>query len=359
MSLNKIKENPVKRINEWANRRFKLVGEKVLQYLMFGPISLIMPPIRYADTTFTPIQNHLILGLPGTIKSACARAYENFAYNPFPFEEITEASMQSRLAEFAESHVTLITGDAFRIFRNANLVKVLEGVIYDGRVSKSTMRENLQYDIKATSYVAGVPEDLTMYLNRGLLFRVVPIILIPTKKEQDIIGEEIVKDIEVDDYDMEIKEEHLKEFYEWLQEIQMGESNEFKQITGYIFSDDMKKKIFESWKNHRKRLFVLENYNWIRELHRGFSFLGASALINIANRDVKDGRIIPTEEDLIRALKLMRGDLVTKDRMLKMNALASKCNTTDDLKRVAKATNLNLKSESGEILQRLVKGRLQ
>jgi len=325
-------KNPYKTILNWSEKRFKKIGEKIFSFIALMPHSIFIPSIKYEDSFFRNGISFLFLTPAGGAKTMMGKAIEEISINPVSFEDITSAQIQSELA--GKEDVTLITGDAGRIFKDFDLIKVIEGILSDSRVSRRTKREQLDFEIVGNCYMAGTPQDLTSYLTSGLLSRLTPLVMMHSKEEQDEIGQKIVDSIgKQSNHDITINQ--IKNFYKWLYQIQKGVSKDFNPIKGYYFNKEFKEKIYNLWKNYREKAKVHSFENYYRELIAGFKYLCSSAFLNIANRKIKNDLLVPNNEDLKIALFLMHQELKTKIHILRNEKLSRKIKDVKYLEKVA------------------------
>ena len=326
-----IKE-PYGTILKWSERRFKRIGEKIFSFIALMPPSIFIPPIPYEDSFFRTSISFLLLTPSGGAKTRIGNAVEQISVNPVAFEDITSAQIQSELA--GKEDVTLITGDAGRIFKEFDLMKVIEGILSDSRVSRRTKREQLDYEIIGNCYMAGTPQDLTSYLGSGLLSRIVPQVLMHSKEEQDLIGKEIMDSIGKNT-NQEVTIKEIKRYYRWLYQIQKGLSKDYPPIKGYFFDEKFKGQIYNLWKNYREKAKVHSFENYYREMISGWKYLCTSAFLNLPNRQVKNNLLIPSTEDLRIALYLMHQELRTKIHILRNEKLSRKIKDVKYLEKVA------------------------
>ena len=345
-------KNPYKTILSWSERRFKKIGEKVFSFLALIPHSIFIPPIPYEDDFFRVNLSFLLLTPAGGAKTKIAKAIEEIVINPVSFEDITSAELQTELA--GKEEVTLITGDAGRILKDFDLIKAIEGVLSDSRVSKRNKREQLDYEIIGNLCMAGTPQDLTAYLGSGLLSRIIVMVLLHSKDEQDEIGKEIVDSIGLKSK-QDVNIQDIKNYYRWLYQIQKGLSKDFNPIKGYYFNEEFKSKIYNLWKNYREKAKVTSFENFYRELIGGIKFLCCSAFLNINNREIKNGLLVPNEEDLRIALYLMHQELKTKIHILRNEKIARRIKDVAYLEKVA--TQYRISKFNLDMIKLLIESR--
>ena len=350
-------ENPYQSIIMWSERRFKLIGERLFSYISLMPHSIFIPEMPYEDTSFKCGISLLFLSPAGGAKSMVSDAIREICINPFSFEDITSSEIQTELQ--GKNFITMIVGDAGRIFKDFDLLKVIEGVISDSRVSRRTKRERLDYDVIGNAYMAGVPQDLTAYLSSGYLSRFVPISVLHKRDQQDKIGKSIVDSLgrKVDKSSEAITIGDIKDYYRFLWQMQQGlqAKNGFPKIKGYHFSNEFKSQIYGMWKNYRQKADTLKFTNYYRELISGFKFLFASAFLHIHQREVRDGLLVPNKDDLKIALYLQHNELRTKIHMLRNKKVARNIESVEYLEKVSSEMGIN--QVDMEMLRILVEGK--
>lgn len=317
-----ILKNPMDYITKWGSGRFKKM-EDVFRYLALMPSSLIAPSFPYRDSYRTTNLHLLLLTPPGGAKTMISQSFSEFTLNPFNFESITSASMEDELSKRNHLDVSLITGDICRLVRDRVLIKTLEGVTDDTqRISRFTARKTRDFKINAVFFGAGVPSDISHFLQGGFLSRTIPLIIKHSKEAQDEIGKEILNSIR---YSMEIENsESIKKYYKLLWNIQVGNSKDYRPIDRYLIadmgeSDKFFDAIYNLWVDRRNLMskkIVGKNY-WFREMINGIKVLYSSAFLNRFNRKIEEEKnisyIVPNNDDLKLALELSDREIQTKN----------------------------------------------
>ena len=346
-------KDPYQTILAWAERRFKKIGNSVFSYLALLPHSVFIPSIPYEDTYFSTGISFLLLTPPSGGKTLIGRAMEKLVVNPVPFEDISSAEMQTELS--GKEDVTLITGDAGRIFKDPDLLKALEGILSDSRVSKRNKRERLDYEISGNCYMAGTPQDISSYIYGGFLSRIIPMVIMHKIEEQDEIGTAIVKSIGKSSLSDDITIKDISNYYKFLYQVQKGFSREISPIKGYYFDENFKNTILTMWKEYRKKLNPYTFDNYYRELIAGFKYLCSSSFLNINNRKIVDNQIVPTTHDLEIAIHLMQNELRTKIHILKSEKIARKIKDVEFLEKVS--GQFKLTTFSKEMITVILEGK--
>ena len=260
-------------------------------------------------------------------KTAVTRVIEKITYDPLHFERITEAKAEDDLNSLGKSRLSVLCWDVDRVFRDKGLIKVLEGALGDEQnISKRTMRGVVDEKVNVIFYGAGLPQVLTAYSQRGLVQRLIPIVVFHTPEEKREIAAHINNMIgSQGDDEVESVQDKIKSYYDLILECQMGRHEEFKKIDSYIIPDSFKEKILAKWNeiNLTKR-FKQEIYTF-RELHDAYRFLCASAMLNRFQRKVEtfNGKnfLLLEENDLKLALHLFTKEMNTKFDILNMGTM--------------------------------------
>lgn len=351
-----ILEDPYKYICDWAESLFKNTGGRIFKYTSLMPISLVAPDILYRGKQIRSNINVLLLSPSGTGKTSIGKIISNFSQNPINFENITPARLSARLMTMRDTRVTLVSTDIAKTVRDLELVKLLEQVLGEERqVMRDNMKSSFDFSVNATTFLAGVPSDLLGVLSSGLLFRCASLVFFHTAEEHKEIGQHITEGIG-DEGKQDGFENKIKEFYESIRDRQDLESK--NKIEGFIYSDEIKDKIFETWNNMTNG--VVREYQvveWHRELYSGYRYLNAYCLMNLHNREPKMEnqklKLVATEEDLKIALKLMKRDISSKIHLLNCKSIANKIRTMKELQEVMKTDNVD--EESKQIIKNLKK----
>lgn len=349
----KLIANPYVEIINWSEKRFKLLGKFVFPYLSLMPISTYIPKIPYEGMNLPCNISFLLLTPSGGGKSLIAETMESICMNPYNVDKVSAPEMLSELD--GQDNVSIITGDAGRIFRDKEFLKSLEMVIYDGRVRKRNKREILDYTINANCYLAGVPQDITSYLSSGILSRVTPMVIMHSREDQKLIGQGIIDSLGITNIKDSLTSEIIKNYYKFLMQIQAGENKEFPKIKGYILSEKTKDYINKVWSRNLDKSKTQPYENYYRELISGFKYMCASAFLNLPNRKVEDGFLVPNQEDLKVGLILQADEIATKINLTRMEKISSQIRDIKALEKVA--SHHNVGEMNYEILRVLVENK--
>jgi len=354
-----VKANPYKFICDWMEDVLPFTGRKAYEILAVMPTSIIIPDIDYEGERIRSNINMLLLTASGGGKSTIAKHFSNISYIPLNVESITPAKLERMIS--SNPMFTLIVGDFSRLARDPVGIKIIEGILgEEKRVHRATMRSEIDTATNGIGLFCGTSQDLSSYLTGGFIFRAVPLILTHNADEHSKIGEKIINNMGVAKASNG-KEEVIKEYYQELFNIQGQDPPHPKQVRGYHIKKEFRKKAFDVWDNQTKHINKVLNaeFNWFRELHEFFRFLINHAFLNIHNREVKDGLLIPNEKDFTVALRLMKQTLRLKFDIVSMEAFSKTISDLRDLKKIMESSKLS--EDRKEILQNIVRisrGRL-
>lgn len=358
--VEQIKKNPYEFICDFYEKTYMHIGKEVFSTLSLVIPSLILPPIphRHARKIKSSI-NFLLIAPPGTAKSSIAETFEKLAYNPFPFESITDAKLYEVMSK--KNYVSVVVGDVFKVFSDKNLSKTMENILGDEqKISRMTKRtDSTEKKIKACAFLAGTPNSLTSIISDGMLFRVSPCLIFHDPDEHEHIGQKIGEGSFEDSEDENI-EEAIKEFYQELLRIQTNEHDEINMVKGYSVSATQKNRIIIAWKPLVRAITKKTNFSFFRELHQGLRYMVAHAFLNIFNRNMtEEDKIIIKDEDVDVAIKLMTKEIKIKEEILNCSKVVSeeRMKTTKDLSNYVerfKAKNKTVKESSRNIMGNLV-----
>jgi len=304
-----IKKNPYKFICNHYEKRYLHMGKKVFSVLSLLPVSLIIPDINTDKVgTIKSNLNLLLISSPGTGKSSIGDKFKEIAYDPFPFEYISDSKLNSVLSN--KKIVSLITSD-------------ISSTGDEKKLSRFTQRTNQEEKpIEAIAYLAGTPENLNSTISEGMLFRVSILLIFHTEKEHNEILEYVNSSIGKSPQDSE-EEEIIKEYYQKLWKIQIGENKDIKPIKGYIIDKKFNESIINKIKPLVSKAFKETNFVFVRELHQCYRYLISLAFLNIFNRKIENNMLIPNEEDLKIALRLSEREIKTKTKILTCHSIVS------------------------------------
>lgn len=347
-----IRKNPYEFICSWMEEMFPYTGKKCFEILSLMIASLLCPDLPYKGKTVRSNINCLFLAPPGGGKTAIAKQFAHFAINPLEVESITTARLEKEMMKHDDG--TLVVGDFARMANDKIIIKVLEGIMgEDKRISRKTMNVDSTRDVNMVGLLCGTPQDLSGYLGSGLIFRIVPIIIFHSPEEHKEIGKHINEHI-CEEVEEDGREEAIKGFFQELLRIKENNHPDFEQkITGYKVPKMFKNNLYEVWDKLTFKLNKETRLNFFRELQEGYRFLVSHAYLNIFNREVVDGKLIPIEEDLRVAMKLMRESIILKKKLLKGQSFARNIMTMRDLEELL--NDDSVPQEHKDIIRNLVK----
>lgn len=318
-----IKRRPYEYITKYYENLYPHMGGKVMSILCLLPCSLIVPPLTDGNGKKIMARiSYLLLSPPGSAKSSISEHFKKFTYNPFAFESITDAKLDSVLV--FKRRVTLITSDIARIFKDKDLVKQLENILGDegklSRLTKSTGDE--EQLVEGIAYLSGTPENLTGTLRDGMVFRVYPQLIYHSDEEHsdilDKVNRGIGKGVKKDTFN---KEDVIIEFYNRLLANQdMSKKAELPKIEGYVIDETFRTRVTDELIPLFEKPFKETNFEFIRELIRFYRLLVAYSFLNIYNRKIvqEDGihKLVVEEEDFRVALELSKQEIKSKTTIL-------------------------------------------
>jgi len=271
----------------------------------------------------------LLLTPPGAGKSTICKMFSYLTYYPLEVESITTAKLESVIK--TKTCGSLIVGDFARMSRDPIMIKVIEGLLgEEKKISRQTMRGDAVMDTEMIGLLAGVCGDLSGYMTSGLIFRLCPVILFHSADEHENIGKYINNNIGINN-SRDTTQEFIKEYYASLYKIQTGESKKIKPVIGYEFDNKAKEKIYNEWNMLTKKTVKDTRLLFFRELHEGYRFLVSHSFLNVYNREVVGGKLIPNKEDLDVALRLMKSNIILKRKLLRFEGFTRNLKSIKDL----------------------------
>lgn len=347
--LKLIRENPYKFICDYAESVYLHIGKKVFEVLSLIPVSLIIPDLPYMGKKVRSNINCLFLANSGAGKSSIAKLFETMTLNPISVESVTPAGLEGLIQSMPK--FTMVVGDFTRMARDPIIIKILEGVLgEEKRIKRKTARKDIDIDTEGCCLLCGTPQDLSHYLSGGLLFRLVPIIILTSYREHSDIGDHIKNRIGIDGEE-DIREEAIGLFYKELEMSQLENHPTIPKITGYVISNDFKNKAYDEWDKKTKPMVKETHFTFIRGFQEFFRFLVSHAFLNIYNRKVIDGKLYPNQEDFKVALNLMNKTIEIQYDILRTERFAKNIKNLSELRRVLDS---NIDTKYKEILKNLV-----
>lgn len=355
--LVEIRSKPYEFICDYAESVYPHAGREVFQVASLMMPSLTAPDLPFMGKRIRSNINTLFLATSGAGKTSLAKLFSKFTIEPLEVESITVAKLEDEISK--RQKFSLIVGDFARMAREPILIKVLEGIIgEEKKIHRQTMRKNINMDVDGICLLCGTPQDLSHYLSGGLLFRLVPKIIIHDERKHAEIGEHIKNQIG-EDGNQNITEQAIKIFYEELEMIQEGEHEKIKKINGYVIEQKFKDDAYKEWEKMTSPIVKETNFNFIRGLQEFFRFLVAHAFLNIHNRKVENGKLYPNGEDFSVALDLMVKTIQVQYDILKTERFAQSLKNLAELQVVLSSSKLDPKFKNYlKFLAKVNKGRV-
>ena len=341
----KIKKNPYNFICDYAESLYPHVGRKVFEILALLPTSLIIPDIPFGAKKIRSNLNAIFLAPSGSGKTSIAKLFANFVVNPIEIESVTSVGLEETISQ--APIFSLIVGDFARMSSHPDLMKLLEGILgEEKRIQRRTARKDIDIDVNGIALLCGVASDLSKYIMSGMIWRLVPILISHDQQAHSDIGFHIKN--KVGEEEEENREEIIKEFYLDLARRQSGEN----KITGYKIKQEFKDGLCDEWDKLSTQYVKNLGINFFREELDGFRFLLAHAFLNIENREVENGRLIPNREDYEVALKLMKQSIKFKLRLIRSQSMAKGLKDLKDFKKLLEDDKIP--EETKQIIKNLV-----
>ncbi len=311
----KLMENPYNEINDYFENTLPKTGKKISRYASLINPSLIIPKIKYKGRDIRTTISVMVLGPSGSGKTTFLELMKYFAYNSFEFQHITSAKIARELSEARQ--MTLIVNDMARVMKDQKVIKVIEGVIEEGKFVHTTMTSEYKSETDASLFGVSVPSDISSHISSGLLFRVIPVIVKHDLDEQKHVGKDITRHVGNELKESEITLKDIKDFYDKLRIIQAGKNVDNLPVSEFDITEEHRNILYSEWSGVLDKLEIDETTLWFRELLDGFRFLHCIAFLNYFNRkkERKDDRtcvLIPNNEDLDIAKKLMIEEILVK-----------------------------------------------
>lgn len=316
-AMEKLRKRPYKEIISCFERTLPATGGKISEYVTLINPSLIMPKFKYKDRGIRSTISVLVLGCSGSGKTTFLELFKPLLYNPFEFEYITPAKIAKELSEVHQ--VTLLVNDMARVMGNKDTVKVMEGVLEEGKFKHLTMRPEYNLELSGALLGVSVLQDISSHITSGLLFRVVPIFVDHDLDEQEQIGKDIANNIGKESSES-ITLADIKNYYDELRAVQEGKLE--KSVVAFDVSQEQREVLYDGWARALERLGVDEDTLWFRELLDGFRFTCSLGLLNYWERERETlgmGCVLkPNEDDLKTAKRLMFKEMLTKYDVFKL-----------------------------------------
>lgn len=310
--MERLRKDPYNEITGYFENALPQTGQKIAEYAALINPSLIMPKLVYKKRDIRSTLSVLVLGCSGSGKTTFLELFKRLLFNPFEFEYITPAKITKELSEVHQ--VTLVVNDMARVMGNRDTIKVIEGVLEEGKFRHLTMKPEYNLDLSGALLGVSVLQDISSHITSGLLFRVIPIFVKHSLDEQEQIGKDIANHIGEERSGEDITLEDIRDYYNKLRAVQEGKLE--KPVVTFNVSNEQRNELYDGWARALERLKVDEETLWFRELLDGFRFTCALGLLNYWEREREPQSagcvLMPNADDLETAKKLMFKEMLTK-----------------------------------------------
>lgn len=304
----KLVNKPYPTIYNHYENIFKNSGEKVFRYAALQVLSPFAPKLNYQGDKKRISINLLLLGNSGSGKSGLIEEIEKIT--PLDRTEFVQKQTGKALQEAVAGKsdgVELLVNDMKTIFGDTELLKTYETVIADGRIKRDTANETIDDDnIRAAMVGAAVPSDISTQVYGGFIFRVIPIQIKYSAKEQEEILDHIEKNLSSEN-NSGVTSEEISRYYDLIYDLMVGRYDPPK-VAGYEFDDELRKEMRQGYKVAKDEGDLNEYVNLIRQFYDGFRLAGLHALLNLPNRELVNHREEDGEE--VADVKVERIDVV-------------------------------------------------
>lgn len=346
-----LKKDPYNYICDWAENLLPYVGKKCFKIISLMPISIISPDLTYKGETFRSNINVLLLTSPGGGKSTISKEFAKTTYNPLKIRSITPARLEKEIKK--NPVFSLIVEDYYTMSREPIIGKIIEGILGEEKnVQRATVRKTIDVETNGVGLLCGVPTDLHEYLSGGLIFRLIPIVIFHDEKEHSEIGRRIAEGIGSNG-NSDNRYEHISNLYKLIYNVQQG-VGPINPITGFNISEEFKTRAFEKWDKITRQIYrkSLSPLNWFRSLQEFFRVLVCHAMLNVFNREVKEGILTPNEEDFNIAIGIMEDDLKVKFKLISMDVFVKNLTSLTELQVIMNSEKFT--KEQKELIKHLI-----
>ena len=316
--------NPYNCIRDYAESRLIKVGRKLYSYLALQPISLFAPDIPNKDGFSKPNLNFLLLGPASSGKTTTLLLMRDICYNPYLFQDVTGAKIVQDL--LGKDKTSLLCTDVDTIFRDPELIKILEGVVgEESMINRLNMRSSASFTTNAVFLGCGLFESLRENIRYGFLQRMIPLVIYHTKEEKVLIVQAIKDGMFTNSQKMSFMD--IKWYYKKIAEIQKNHNDKFPRIEGYLVDEKVKNELFRAWLEIMEKNQYPEDQYLTREFYSIMKYMCNSAILNMFNREVskQNGQrvIVPNRQDIELAKSLFNNEMEAKYNILTLSMMAS------------------------------------
>ena len=314
----KLKYDSYKTIRDHYESLYPCIGSKVWSILSLVPVSLILPKLIINNREIRMHLNFMWLSPSGTAKSSTAREFEKIAYFPLSTKRMSIPRLYHELIKRKGEKISLIVEDVAVWFMDDEKIKFLEGTTGEEEsLSHETMRNIKDEDkhVDLVSFCSGTPENIAnQRIKEGILRRFSPLIVYLSPEEHKKIINYINNN--VGKFNGNEDSKTIKCFYEELWKIQEGTHKEISPITGFIFSDDLKKEANEFMEKITESIHKRFAVSCATETEELWRFAVCYAFLNIFKKKregmIEDSHLIIEKEDLEVSKRLMAREISTK-----------------------------------------------
>jgi len=361
--------SPYSYIRNHYEEMYPCLGNKLWSLLSLVIVSLVMPKIPRGEKLIKNKINVCILGQPGIGKTSMGEEFEKVAYNPLSTERITPARLYFEIMKRAKEEdipkLSLIVSDVAVIFQDEIMIKMIENLLgEEGVISKANMhnkKDDPRKKVDLVAYLSGTPDLMyNQRIRHGLIFRTLTLILMHTKKQHEKILDYISDNMGQNYKNGDSKP--IKAFFNEIWDIQSGNHPKIKPVVSYDISEEIKQDIKKFIKPLVANAFDKYSIPFARTLEETFRLMCASAMLNIFNRKVTDGKIKIEKEDADLAKKIIQRDIVHKVRILQSISQIDYwgINNMADLKEWNEAMNRkgkNISEETGFVMKSIIENK--
>ena len=317
-------KNPYNCITEYAEGRLTKIGRKIFSYLVLQPVSLFAPDIPNKEGVSKANLHFLLLGPPSSGKTSCALLMRDFNSNPYLFQDVTGAKIVQDL--LGKDKTSLICTDVDSIFRDMELIKILEGILGEEHmVARFNMKSQSNFSVNATFLGCGLFESLRENIRYGFLQRTIPLVIFHTKEEKVLIVQAIKDGMFATGQKMSFMD--IKWFYNKIAEVQKNHNDKFPKIDGYLVDDKVKNELFRAWIEIMEKNQYPEDQYLTREFYSIMKYMCNSAILNMFNREIvkqnQQRLIVPNRHDIGLAKSLFNNEMKAKYNILTLSQMAS------------------------------------
>jgi len=324
--LELIKKNPYNYICDFYERMFPRTGKRVFSILSLVPCSILIPKIDSEVKQIKQKISLLWISPSGSGKTSIGSEFKKIAYNPLSTQKITPARLVYEINKITKNEevpkLTLIVSDIAQMFSDDEFIKLLEGVIGDeAEFSRNTMKNaknGTSKKVDACAYLSGTSKNIfDNKVRDGILGRTSSLVTFFSEND----NEEIINHINsrmgkpIKNNEINI----IKDFYQDLYSIQLGNHKTIEPINGYEISEEIRSEIGRFVLELKPSKLILQKWGLTsaRILEETYRFLVNHAFLNVYNRKIIDNKLVISREDLIIAKQLAYQESVQTFRILR------------------------------------------